>query len=304
MNRPATDSKLPSHSSSRPHIISSHHQLKVPPLAGHLAIRFTSNEAASTPVAEFVPDYASPTNFGDDFSGASLDKVLDQLPAAVHQYPGWLKDIGLDYGWGSTAMLERLLEYVHMYAGTPWWGSTVIVIVIIRTLLLKLYFDSADTNARYKLIKNIEAPLQERYKQAMRTQDAAETRKVWSEMNALRKSAGMKMWKQFVPLVQIPISFSLFRLQRGMSTLPAPGYETGGFLWVKDLTVPDPYFIMPIVQTVALYGTIAVRDEHPCLFKRPLAKFLISLGEKPGVIQKSTQLFRNLSNTSSLESQV
>ena len=201
-------------------------------------------------------------------------------------------------------MLERLLEYVHMYAGTPWWGSTVIVIVIIRTLLLKLYFDSADTNARYKLIKNIEAPLQERYKQAMRTQDAAETRKVWSEMNALRASAGMKMWKQFVPLVQIPISFSLFRLQRGMSTLPAPGYETGGFLWVKDLTVPDPYFIMPIVQTVALYGTIAVHDEHPYLFKRSLTKFLISLGERPGVIQKSTQPCRNLSNTSSLESQV
>ena len=200
-------------------------------------------------------------------------------------------------------MLERLLEYVHMYAGTPWWGSMVIVIVIIRTLLLKLYFDSADTNARYKLIKNIETPLQERYKQAMRTQDAAETRKVWSEMNALRKSAGMKMWKQFVPLIQIPISFSLFRLQRGMSTLPAPGYETGGFLWVKDLTVADPYFLLPIVQTVALYGTIAVRG-HPCLFKSSLAKFLISLGEKPGVVQKSTQPFRNLSDISSLESQV
>lgn len=304
MNRPAINSKLPSHSSPRPHILSLHPQLNFPPLTGHLALRFASNEAASTPVAEFVPDYASPTNFGGDPSGASLDKVLDQLPAAVNQYPGWLRDIGLDYGWGTTAMVERLLEYVHMYAGTPWWGSTVIVIVIIRTLLLKLYFDSADTNARYKLIKNIEAPLQERYKQAMRTKDPVETQRVWSEMNALRKNAGMKMWKQFVPLVQIPISFSLFRLQRGMSTLPAPGYDTGGFLWVKDLTMPDPYFILPIAQTVAFYGTIAVRDEYPCLSKRSLANFLISLGEKPGVIQKSTQPFRNLSNISSLESQV
>ena len=272
MNRSATDSKLPSHSSSRPHIISLHPQLRLSPFASHLALRFASNEAASTPVAEFVPDYAS-ANFGQDPSGASLDKVLDQLPAAVHQYPGWLRDIGLDYGWGTTAMLERLLEYVHMYAGTPWWGSTLIVILIIRTVLLKLYFDSADTNTRYKLIKNIEAPLQERYKQAMRTQDPAETKRVWSEMNALRQSAGMKMWKQFVPLIQIPISFSLFRLQRGLCNLPAPGYEIGGFLWVKDLTMPDPYFILPIVQTVAFYGTIAVRDEYPCLSERSFAKY-------------------------------
>ena len=241
-----------------------------PPLAGRSVLRFASNEATATPVAEFVPDYASPQNIGQDLSRASLDKVLDQLPATVHEYPGWLRDIGLDYGWGTTALIERLLEYVHMYTGAPWWASTVIVIVIIRALLLKLYFDSADTMARYKLIKPLEAPLQERYKEALRTKDPVETKKIWSEMSTLRKSAGMVMWKQFVPLIQIPISFSLFRLMRGMSTLPAPGFETGGFLWVKDLTIPDPYFIMPMVQTVALYGTIAVRDEHPCLPNVPL----------------------------------
>ena len=259
--------------------------MKLPPLTGRLTLRFASNEAASTPVAEFVPDYASPTNFGEDPS-ASLDQVLDQLPAAVHQYPGWLRDIGLDYGWGTTALLERCLEYVHMGAGTPWWGSTLIVVVIMRTLLLKFYFDSADTNARYRLIKDVEAPLQERYKQAMRSQDPVETRKVWSEMNALRQNAGMKMWKQFVPLIQIPLSFGLFRLQRGLSTLPAPGYETGGFWWVKDLTVPDPYFILPIAQSVALYGTFAVRDEYPCLSKLSLTDFLISLGEKLDLIRE------------------
>ena len=267
MNRTPTSSKLPSQSSLRPHILSLHRQLKSP-LAGRSILRFASNEATSTPVAEFVPEYA-PQNIGQDFSGASLDKVFDQLPATVQEYPGWLKDIGLDYGWGTTALFERLLEYVHMYTGTPWWGSTLIVILIIRTLLLKLYFDSADTMARYKLIKPLEAPLQERYKQAIRTKDPMETKKIWTEMNALRKSAGMVMWKQFVPLIQIPISFSLFRLMRGMSTLPAPGFETGGFLWFKDLTIPDPYFIMPIVQTAAMYQTIAVRDEHPCLLGVP-----------------------------------
>ena len=266
MNRTLTSSKLSYHCSSRPHIISLHRQLRLSPLVGRSVLRFASNQATPTPVAEFVPDYAPPQDIGQDLSGTSLDKVLDQLPAAVHEYPGWLRDIGLDYGWGTTALLERLLEYVHMYTGGPWWASTVIVIVTIRTLLLKPYFDSADTMARYRLIKPLEAPLQERYKQALRTRDPIETKKIWSEMSALRTSAGMVMWKQFVPLlVQIPMSFSLFRLMRGMSTLPAPGFDTGGFLWVKDLTMPDPFFIMPLVQTVALYGTIAVGDEHPCL---------------------------------------
>ena len=264
MDRTPTSSKLPSQSSFRPHIVSLHRQLK-PPLAAPSVLRFASNEATATPVAEFVPNYATPQNIQQDLPGSSLDKVLDQLPAAVQEYPGWLKDIGLDYGWGTTALFERLLEYVHIYTGTPWWGSTLIVILIIRTLLLKLYFDSADTMARYKLIKPLEAPLQERYREALRTKDPVETRKIWAEMNALRKGAGMVLWKQFVPLIQIPISFSLFRLMRGMSTLPAPGFDTGGFLWIKDLTVSDPYYIMPIVQTAALYKTLAVRDDHPCL---------------------------------------
>lgn len=269
MNRTPTSSKLPSQPFLRPHITSLHCQLK-PPLAGRSVLRFASNEATTTPVAEFVPDYATPQQIGQDLSGTSLDKVLDQLPAVVHEYPGWLRDIGLDYGWGMTALFERLLEYVHIYTETPWWASTLIVIVIIRSLLLKLYFDSADTMARYKLIKPLEAPLQERYKKALQTKDPTETRKIWAEMSALRKSAGMVLWKQFVPLIQIPISFCLFRLMRGMSTLPAPGFETGGFLWVKDLTISDPYFILPIVQTAALYKTLSVRDEHPCLPDVPL----------------------------------
>ena len=134
----------------------------------------------------------------------------------------------------------------------------VIVILIVRTALLKFYFEAADTNARSVILRPLEAPILERQKEAMQSQDRAALMQTWQDRKQLRRSAGISMWKQFVPLIQIPLSFSLFRLMRGMSTLPVPGFESGGVLWFQDLTIPDPYFILPAVQTLAMYGTFVV----------------------------------------------
>lgn len=37
-----------------------------------------------------------------------------------------------------------------------------------------------------------------------------------------------------------------------------PEFIDGGFLWLKDLTVPDPYFILPFINCVCIGINIVV----------------------------------------------
>jgi YidC/Oxa1 family membrane protein insertase len=38
-----------------------------------------------------------------------------------------------------------------------------------------------------------------------------------------------------------------------MSNLPVESLKAGGILWFTDLTVPDPYFILPVVTCLSLW---------------------------------------------------
>ena len=167
--------------------------------------------------------------------------------------------MGLDYGWGPTAMMQSVLEHVHIYAATPWWASIGISLLVVRALLLKIYFDAADAAARNQLITQYNAPLMQRFQEAQRTKDMPEMNRAWQGMKDLRLSAGVKYWKIFLPFIQIPIGFGTFRLMRGMSHLPVPGLESGGLLWMKDLTLSDPYLVLPVLTGACYYYSFKVK---------------------------------------------
>ena len=47
-----------------------------------------------------------------------------------------------------------------------------------------------------------------------------------------------------------------------MANAPVESFKHGGLLWFKDLTVPDPYFGVPFITCVTLYGVIKVFDYY------------------------------------------
>ena len=173
--------------------------------------------------------------------------------------------MGLDFGWGTTAMMEFIVEHVHIYAGTPWWASIGISLLLVRGALLKLYIDAADASARMALIQDYNKPLVDKVKEAQMKGDMAASTKAAEEMRVLRAKAGVKFWKMLTPFIAVPIGFGTFRLVRGMSHLPVPGLETGGLLWMQDLTVSDPYFILPVMTAGAYYYTFKVGKILQCL---------------------------------------
>lgn len=221
---------------------------------GLQASRFASTvPTVPTDATPAVPEEV-PT---EEFIPPSIEDLTSGLPL-ISEKIGYLKEIGLDFGWGPTAFIEYLLEHVHIYTATPWWASIVLTALIVRLVLLKAYISAADVSARMSTITDLQKPIKARMDAAKATRDREAVVRATEEIRALHREAGIQLWKLGVPLLQIPIGYGTFRLLRRMSDLPVPGLEDGGFLWMKDLTMSDPYMIMPAITGAFLYYTFKV----------------------------------------------
>lgn len=178
------------------------------------------------------------------------------------EHIGFLKELGINYGWGPTAFVQTLLEHVHVYSGLPWWSSIILTAVLVRVSLIKLFIGASDTSARLAVLQPVVQPIKDRMKAAQHAKDIQAVKMHAAEMSTIYKNANVKVYKMFLPLIQIPIGFGTFRLLRGMSALPVPGLQDGGVLWMKDLTVGDPFFILPVVTGLAFHYTIKVSERN------------------------------------------
>lgn len=175
---------------------------------------------------------------------------------------GFLKQLGLDFGWGPTAVYETVLESVYLITGTPWWGSILLTVLLFRGVFLPLFIRAADSAARIAAIKHLADPLHARIRIAKATQDIEEVRFATRDLQQLYGAAGIKMTAMFIPVAgQGLIGYGSFRLLRNMATLPVPGLDESGLLWFKDLTISDPYFILPMATGALLHLTFKVCNQ-------------------------------------------
>ena len=173
---------------------------------------------------------------------------------------GYLKSLGLDYGWGPTTMMEWVFEHIHIWTGSVWCLSIALTALAVRAVFVRAFIQASDMSAKMSALKPVTEPIMTKLRECQKTKDTAGVLKARTDVSAVYKRAEIKLWKPFVPLLQIFPSYGTFRLMRGMADVPVPGLETGGLLWFQDLTLPDPYLIIPLATGFILYRTIKVRD--------------------------------------------
>jgi YidC/Oxa1 family membrane protein insertase len=179
---------------------------------------------------------------------------LSQIPEKI----GYLKSLGLDYGWGPSAMVETLLESAHIYTGLPWWASAVAAALVIRLALFKGTLMASDASAKLNQLSPLVGPIRARMLECARERDNLGALKAKQELALIHESYGLKPWKAFIPMLQVPLGFGFFRVLGGMSSLPVPGLDSENLLWLTDLTIPDPFFILPLSTGLLMYLTIKV----------------------------------------------
>ncbi|CRG87345.1 Mitochondrial inner membrane protein OXA1 [Talaromyces islandicus] len=177
---------------------------------------------------------------------------ISQIPERL----GYLKDLGLDYGWGPSAFMEWMIEHIHMMSGIPWWASIVASAALVRLALFKPAVTAAN-NA------SITVPIKDKVK-ILRTQrhmyltqgKQLEAAKVKEELDTIHKDLGISVWKNFLPILQIPLGFGCFRVVRGMTSLPVPALASEHAAWITDLTTYDPLFLLPLTASAMTYFSL------------------------------------------------
>jgi len=133
-----------------------------------------------------------------------------------------------------------------MGIGLSWWQDIIILTLASRVLLFPLTLIGQKNAVR---LKNANPDLQELNSQPMGIERQAQLFKIHEKHGASMKTTAL------CGLAQAPIFISMFTAFRNLG-LYDPTYMTGGTQWFMDLSLADPYYILPAVATLASIANI------------------------------------------------
>ncbi len=144
--------------------------------------------------------------------------------------------------WGQISLgLLWVLEEAHRLVGGSWILAIFIVTLLIRILMWPLMHRQFKSMGEMQKIQPLMKKIQEKYKDNKEKQQE-EMMKLYQE-HKINPLAGC-----FPLLLQMPILFLVYKIM--------VSYEFGqGFLWIPDLALPDPIYILPILYILVLLAS-------------------------------------------------
>jgi len=152
-------------------------------------------------------------------------------------------DLVVDYGIFTViaAPLFWLLKWLYGIIGN--WGWAIIAMtIIIKSAFYPLNHASARSMAKMKVIAPKLKALQEQY--------ANDKQQLQAKMMEMYKQEKINPLGGCLPiLVQIPVFIALYWvLLSAVELRHAPWIG-----WIKDLSAPDPYFVLPVIYAITAY---------------------------------------------------
>ncbi len=160
----------------------------------------------------------------------------------LDQFKDQQLDKSIDYGFFSVVAwpLFYAMTFIEKLVGN--WGIAIIILTaIVKTILYPLALKSYIAGKKMQKMQPQIKALQEKYKD--------DKQKLNQEMMALMSQSGANPLSGCLPILpQLPIFFGLFSVFQQTADFRHAPFA----LWIKDLSVMDPYFVLPILM-VALY---------------------------------------------------
>jgi YidC/Oxa1 family membrane protein insertase len=148
----------------------------------------------------------------------------------------------VDYGWLTViaAPLFWVLEWLHKLVGN-WGWSIILLTILIKAVFYPLSVASYRSMAHMRKMQPRMQALKERF--------GDDKQKLNQAMMELYKTEKINPLGGCLPiLVQIPVFISLYWvLLESVELRQAPWA-----LWLKDLSAPDPFFVLPILMGVTM----------------------------------------------------
>ena len=179
------------------------------------------------------------------FIGPQEETLLEKIA------PGF--DLIKDYGYLTVIAkpIFWLLEQIHSYV-TNWGWAIVILTLLIKLLFFPLSAASYKSMARMKEVQPRLMTLREQLK--------GDPQKLNRAMMDLYKQEKINPLGGCLPVVvQIPVFIALYWvLLSSVEMRNAPW-----ILWINDLSVPDPFYILPVIMAVSMYVQVKLNPTPP-----------------------------------------
>ena len=152
-------------------------------------------------------------------------------------------DLSVDYGWlwWIAQPLFWLLIKIYGFVGN--WGTAIILLtVLIKAAFFKLSATSYRSMANMRRVQPLIQSLRDRYPDDKQKQSQ-------EMMNLYRKEKINPLAGCLPILVQMPVFIALYWvLMESVELRQAPF-----FLWIDDLSVMDPYFVLPLIMGASMW---------------------------------------------------
>jgi YidC/Oxa1 family membrane protein insertase len=158
------------------------------------------------------------------------------------------------YGWPGfrtvirffTVPIRWLLLFMHDRLGLAYGFGLIVFGILVRLLLWPLNQKAMRSSIQMQAIQPYMKEIQERHKD--------DPQKLQAEMMRLYKEHGVNpfggCWPMLLPM---PILLALFFVFQ--NTIELRGTS---FLWLPDLSRPDPYYIIPLLMGLTMFGVSKV----------------------------------------------
>ncbi|KAF2871226.1 60Kd inner membrane protein-domain-containing protein [Massariosphaeria phaeospora] len=175
---------------------------------------------------------------------------------------GQLKALGLDYGWGTSAFFEWMIEHIYIMGDLGWGGSIIASGLVLRSFMFYFQMQGSHSMAKMAAMKPLTESYEKETKLAIKSGDVARQQTAKQRQSMVYKEVGVDPFAALKPMaVQVVFGFGAFRCLRGISDLPAPGLTEQGFLWFQNLSVSDPYYILPVITGGVSYALLKLGGE-------------------------------------------
>jgi len=190
------------------------------------------------------------------YVGPKLEKHLEATAPNL--------DLTVDYGWlwFLAKPIFSLLSFIHSVVGN--WGFSIILIVCcVKLVFFKLSAASYRSMAKMRKFAPEIAKLKEQY--------GDDRQKMSQAMMALYKKEKINPLGGCLPiLVQMPVFLSLYWvLMESVQLRHAPF-----IFWIHDLSVMDPYFILPILMGLSMFGQQMLNPTPPDPMQAKIMKLM------------------------------
>ncbi|HEX9917191.1 MAG TPA: membrane protein insertase YidC [candidate division Zixibacteria bacterium] len=167
--------------------------------------------------------------------------------------------------------------FVNLHKLIPNYGLVIIIFTILMKIVLHpLTHKSTKSMSKMQELQPRITELKEKHKD--------DTQRMNQEMMKLYKEQGVNPLGGCLPLLlQMPLFYGLFVIFQ--STIELRGAEFAW--WLKDLSQKDPYFILPLIMSVAMFWQqkITIRDpkQKMMVYLMPILFFFLFKGFPAGL---------------------